>query len=67
VVLLVRIRTIASKQWAVGRAFNRLIKIAFDKHGIATRDPASISLVGAPPGFDDSGRAERAAPQRRRA
>jgi len=39
VVLLLRIRTVASKQWVVARAFNRLVKIAFDKHGIASRDP----------------------------
>ncbi len=48
VVLLVRIRTIAAKQWVVGRAFNRLVKIAFDKHGIASRDPTPIVIVGAP-------------------
>jgi moderate conductance mechanosensitive channel len=35
VVLLVRIRTVAGKQWTVGRAFNRLLKIAFDEHAIA--------------------------------
>jgi small conductance mechanosensitive channel len=39
VVLLLRIRTVASKQWVVARAFNRLVKMAFDKHGIASRDP----------------------------
>jgi len=37
VVLLLRIRTVASKQWVVGRAFNRLVKIAFDKHGPVAR------------------------------
>jgi moderate conductance mechanosensitive channel len=67
VVLLVRIRTIASKQWVVGRAYNRLVKIAFDKHGITGRDPASIEIVGAPAGLTDSGRADDAARQRRRA
>ncbi|MGH7040404.1 MAG: mechanosensitive ion channel protein MscS, partial [Stellaceae bacterium] len=35
VVLLVRIRTLPAQQWAVGRAFNRLVKIAFDKHGVS--------------------------------
>jgi small conductance mechanosensitive channel len=64
VVLLVRIRTIASKQWVVGRAFNRLVKIAFDKHGIVSRDPASIVIAG---GFDERSRAEDEARQRRRA
>jgi small conductance mechanosensitive channel len=54
VVLLLRIRTVASKQWIVGRAFNRLVKIAFDKHGIVSRDPASIVIVGAPAALDDS-------------
>ncbi|HEY3908671.1 MAG TPA: mechanosensitive ion channel domain-containing protein [Stellaceae bacterium] len=48
VVLLVRIRTLPSKQFVVGRAFNRLVKIAFDKHGIASRDPAPV-LMMAPP------------------
>ncbi len=60
-VLLLRIRTVASKQWVVGRAFNRLVKIAFDKHGIISRDPASIVIVEAPAMIDDSDRApERA-------
>jgi small conductance mechanosensitive channel len=53
VVLLVRIRTIASKQAVVGRAFNRLVKIAFDKNGIIARDPASMVLVGAPAARED--------------
>lgn len=35
VVLLVRIRTLPAQQWTVGRAFNRLVKIAFEQHGIA--------------------------------
>ncbi len=67
VVLLVRIRTIASKQWVVGRAYNRLVKIAFAKHGIAASDPASIVIAGAPAGLIDSARADDAAPHRRRA
>jgi moderate conductance mechanosensitive channel len=64
-VLLMRIRTLAAKQWTVGRAFNRLVKIAFEKHGIAARDPAAIVITGAPPGFDDRDRAEEAGRQRR--
>jgi small conductance mechanosensitive channel len=53
VVLLVRIRTVASKQAVVGRAFNRLVKIAFDKNGITARDPASMVLVGAAAARED--------------
>jgi moderate conductance mechanosensitive channel len=67
VVLLVRIRTVAAKQWVVGRAFNRLVKIAFDRHSIAARDPASMVIVGSPAGHDDRGRRDDAARQRRRA
>jgi small conductance mechanosensitive channel len=67
VVLLVRIRTLAAKQWVVGRAFNRLVKIAFDKHGVVVREPASMVIVGPPAGLDDTGRADDAAPRRRRA
>jgi moderate conductance mechanosensitive channel len=48
VVLLVRIRTLPSQQWAVGRAFNRAVKIAFDKHGIATRDPSPVAIAAVP-------------------
>ena len=54
VVLLVRIRTVASKQAVVGRAFNRLVKIAFDKNGITARDPASMVLLGAPAAREDT-------------
>ncbi|HTB30156.1 MAG TPA: mechanosensitive ion channel domain-containing protein, partial [Steroidobacteraceae bacterium] len=61
VVLLLRIRTVASKQWVVGRAFNRLVKIAFDKHGIVSRDPASILIVGVPAALDDSDQAREGA------
>ena len=46
-ILLLRIRTLPSKQFVVGRAFNRLVKIAFDKHGVAMRDPTSIVVSGA--------------------
>jgi small-conductance mechanosensitive channel len=66
VVLLVRIRTVPSKQLAVGRAYNRLVKIAFDKHGVTARDPASIAIVGAAPELSDS-RAQDLVRERRRA
>ncbi len=46
VVLLVRIRTLPMQQWKVGRAFNRLVKIAFEKHGIAMRDPSPVAIAG---------------------
>src|SRR5262249_11122037 len=66
VTLLLRIRTVPMQQWTVGRAFNRLVKIAFDAHGVATRDPTPIMLGGAL-----SGAAvepwQTASPERRRA
>ena len=65
VVLLVRIRTVASKQAVVGRAFNRLVKIAFDKNGITARDPASMVIAGAPTGLLENGGKDDAAPRRR--
>jgi len=48
VALVLRVRTIAGKQFVVGRSLNRLIKIAFEKHGIAMRDPAPMLLAAAP-------------------
>ena len=45
VALVLRVRTVAGKQFIVGRALNRLIKIAFEKHGIAMRDPAPMVLA----------------------
>src|SRR5215469_17409634 len=48
VVLLVRIRTIAAKQAVVGRAFNRLVKMAFDEHGISSRDPTPMVILETP-------------------
>jgi len=66
VVLLVRIRTIAGKQWVVGRAFNRLVKIAFDKHGIRPPEPAPTTIV-VQPGYSDRAATEDATLQRRRA
>jgi len=37
---------VAGKQFIVGRSLNRLIKLAFDKHGISMRDPAPMLLAG---------------------
>jgi small-conductance mechanosensitive channel len=67
VVLLVRIRTVPGKQLVVGRAFNRLVKIALEKHGIASRDPTPIVMVGAPAALEDRNQAGEAAPRRRSA
>jgi hypothetical protein len=47
VVLLMRIRTVPGKHMLVGRAFNRLVKIAFDEHRIAGRDPAAAVVISA--------------------
>jgi len=65
VVLLVRIRTTAGKQWAVGRAFNRLVKIAFDKEGITARDPTQIVILDTPAAVEEPVSAGDAAPRRR--
>jgi small-conductance mechanosensitive channel len=51
-VLLVRIQTLPGKHLVVGRAFNRLVKMAFDKHGIVGRDPSPMVITG--PAFDSS-------------
>ena len=48
VVLVVRIRTVPGKQLMVGRAFNRLVKIAFDEHGVTSRDPTPVVMLHAP-------------------
>ena len=45
-VLIFRVRTLPAKQWAVGRALNRRIKMAFDAHGIAMRDPSPVNITG---------------------
>jgi moderate conductance mechanosensitive channel len=66
VTLLLRIRTLPMQQWTVGRAFNRLIKIAFDECRIATRDPNPIIVAGAGPSVDAEPRSG-AADERRRA
>jgi moderate conductance mechanosensitive channel len=61
VVLLVRIRTLPSKQYAVGRAFNRVVKIAFDKYDIAMRDPSPVAIVNSH--SEQSQRPEEAVPR----
>jgi len=66
VVLLVRIRTIAGKQWVVGRAFNRLVKIAFDDHGIGASMPAPTAIAAPPPDLAESSRPDEIARRRRR-
>ncbi len=67
VVLLVRIRTLPSKQLVVGRAFNRLVKIAFNRHGIASRDPAPVLMMAPPAASSDFNSTGVAGEQRRRA
>jgi moderate conductance mechanosensitive channel len=66
VVLLVRIRTLPSKQYVVARAFNRLVKIAFAEHNVVSRDPAPMLMMTPPaaPAEDVTAVAED---QRRRA
>jgi small conductance mechanosensitive channel len=65
VVLVVRVRTLPGKQFAVARAFNRLIKIAFDEHGIASRDPTPIVMLNDPAAPGDSAVLSEPTPQRR--
>jgi len=65
VVLVVRIRTLPGKQFAVGRAFNRLVKIAFDEHGIVSRDPSPIVMLNAPASLDESATLSDPPPRRR--
>ena len=67
VVLLVRIRTTPGKQLVVGRAFNRLVKIAFDEHRVASGDPTPIIVVNASAALGDSSGLGRATAQRQRA
>jgi moderate conductance mechanosensitive channel len=64
VVLLVRIRTLPGKQLVVGRAFNRLVKIAFSKNGIISRDPTPTMTV-APASPEDIRGETDTTPQRR--
>jgi small conductance mechanosensitive channel len=56
VLLLVRIQTLPGGQWAVARAFNRLVKIAFDKEGVAYRDPMPIVVTGTEAAVDQDRR-----------
>jgi small conductance mechanosensitive channel len=65
VVLLVRIRTTAGKQWAVGRAFNRRVKMAFDEHGISSRDPTQIAILEMPAAPEETLSAGETAGRRR--
>ena len=65
VVLLVRIRTVPAKQAVVGRAFNRLVKMAFDEHRIASRDPTQIVILGTPAASEERAPSSEAAPTRR--
>jgi small conductance mechanosensitive channel len=73
VILLLRVRTLPGKQFSVGRALNQLIKIAFEKHGIAGRDPSPVLVTGpaagvaAKPDQDEGEAAAVARPQRRSA
>jgi small conductance mechanosensitive channel len=65
IVLVVRVRTLPGKQFAVGRAFNRLVKMAFDEHGIVSRDPTPIVMLNDRAAPDDSAALSDAAPRRR--
>jgi small conductance mechanosensitive channel len=57
IVIKGRIKTLPIKQWAVGRAFNRLVKLRFDEHGIEIPFPHQTIYFGqdkdgsAPPAF----------------
>jgi small-conductance mechanosensitive channel len=46
VVIKARLKTVPSKQWAVGREFNRRIKIEFDKLGIEIPFPHTTLYFG---------------------
>ena len=65
VVLLVRIRTMPAKQAVVGRAFNRLVKMAFDAHGVASRDATQVMILGTPPASEETASRGEAGPRRR--
>lgn len=45
VILKARIKTLPIKQWAVGREFNRRMKIAFDKNGIEIPYPQRVLMM----------------------
>jgi small conductance mechanosensitive channel len=65
VALVVRIRTVPGKQFAVGRAFNRLVKIAFDEHGIISRDPTPIAMLSTAGALSGGAGLNDASPRRR--
>jgi small conductance mechanosensitive channel len=65
IALMVRVRTLPGKQWAVGRAFNRLVKIAFDEHGVVSRDPTPIVMLNDPAAPNESAALSNATPRRR--
>jgi small-conductance mechanosensitive channel len=67
VVLLMRIRTVPGKHLLVGRAFNRLVKIAFDEHRVAGRDPAAAVVISGPSIDEPADEPRTPATQRRRA
>jgi moderate conductance mechanosensitive channel len=67
VVLLMRIRTVPGKHMLVGRAFNRLVKMAFDKHRVAGRDPAAAVVISGPSSDEPADEPHAPATQRRRA
>jgi moderate conductance mechanosensitive channel len=67
VVLLMRIRTVPGKHLLVGRAFNRLVKIAFDEHRVAGRDPAAAVVISGPRIDEPADEPRTPATQRRRA
>jgi small-conductance mechanosensitive channel len=67
VVLLMRIRTVPGKHLLVGRAFNRLVKIAFDEQRVAGRDPAAAVVISRPSIDQPADEPHAAATQRRRA
>ncbi len=46
VVIKARLKTVASKQWALGREFNRRMKIEFDKQGIEIPFPHTTLFFG---------------------
>jgi small conductance mechanosensitive channel len=50
VIIVVRIKTMPIRQWAVGREFNRRMKQAFDREGIEIPFPARTLYFGADDG-----------------
>lgn len=47
-IIKARLKTAPLKQWAVGRAFNKAMKIAFDKHGINIPYPHQVQVPYVP-------------------